>query len=327
MAMTFRAIPEPSADVVGHVSDLTPENPFYTNEYACVRQRLGSRPCAIVLQDGMEIVAGCLGFLTEGRINSRLEITSLPVIPDKDLFWQGLFEHCKASGISVLSVHTFASNEAVIGEVKDRISHKRRSEYQLDLGVPDLLEKLNRRHHRLIKKARSADLALLRPSDRAARERHVQLANLSLDRRRGRGESIDEGITIGDVNAFLECGSGEIFQSVSNGEVFSSLLVARSRTGAYAQSSGTSDEGRAIGSSHFLFHETACLLKSEGATAFNLGGADEHSTGLQEFKLGMGSVRIELESAEFYTGSKWKKFATRAAALLTSAHNPTPLFV
>lgn len=318
MALQFNTIIEPSNDLVGRISALTPENPFCTNEYAEVRRRLGSKPCALVLEDGNGISVGCIAYLTEGRVNARMEVTSLPVIPDKEIFWSGLFASCRNLGVSILSVNTFASAETSIHETERRVFHKRRSEYRLDLTVPDLWEVMNRRHHRLVKRARSRELVLLHSNEPTARKRHVELANMSLSRRRTRGEAIDYTIALEEVDAFIECGAGQIIQAARGDEVFSSILIARSSTGAYAQSSGTSDEGRNIGSSHFLFHEVGCFLKSEGVHLFNLGGADEQSTGLQDFKLGLGSVRIELESAEFYTGSILKKAATRAFTLLKS---------
>lgn len=319
MATIFKAIQDPAADVIERLAELAPDNPFCTVQYAKVRERANStRTCALLIRDDELVMAGCLGFLSEGRVNSRLEVTSLPVLAEKAVFWQGLMYACRRMGVTVLSVHTFGSVEPEITETRSRTSLKNRSEYRLDLTVPDLWQVMNRRHHRLVKKARSAGLVLHRSSDAASRDKHLQLANMSLERRSTRGERIDYRISRAEVDAFVELGAGEIVQAVRDGEVFSSMLVARSRTGGYAQSSGTSDPGRAIGSSHFLFHETACLLKSEGAEVFNLGGADEQSVGLQEFKLGLGSVRIDLQSAEFYTGSRLKRFATRAAALLKS---------
>lgn len=323
MILEFKLIREPSADLVGQIAELSPENPFSTVEYVRVRERFRVKACALVLEGASGIVAGCLGFLSEGRVNSRLEITSLPVLPDKDIFWNGLFDACRAMGVTVLGVNTFASTETTIRRADRRTATKHRSEYRLDLTVDDLWVSTNRRHHRLIKRARSFGLELSRSTERAARDRHVELANMSLARRSSRGEAIDYRISIDDVDAFVECGAGEIIRAVREGEIFSSLLVARGRTGAYAQSSGTSDAGREIGSSHFLFYETACLLRSQGLTVFNLGGADEHSIGLQEFKLGLGAARIDLESAEFYTGGSLKKFATRAAALLKGWPFPT----
>lgn len=318
MSFNFRAMPDPSAEIVGRVSSLTPENPFHTFEYIDVRRRLGADPWLLWIEDTNGCpVTGCSAFLMRGRMNSRLEITSLPSPPDKDQFWQGMFDFCRINRVTVLSVYTFGSAETVIELRKDRILHKRRGEYRLDLTVPDLWAVTNRRHHRLIKKARAAGLSLTRSSDDAARKTHIELANMALDRHRGRGESIDYAIDVQTVNAFIDCGAGEMFQAVRDGRVLSTILVARSRTGGYGQSSGTSPEGRDIGSSHFLFYETACVLKSEGVELFNLGGADEHSTGLQEFKLGLGSKRVELESAEFYTGGALRRLATNVIGRLT----------
>lgn len=318
MALTFQAVRDPDRQFVESIASLSPDNPFYTFEYLEVRRGLGLTPYALAVKDNAGPVAGCLAFLSVGRVNARLEVTSLPTVPDKEIFWQGLIDLCRSQHITVLDVHTFSSFEGTIGRTEGRIGLKRRSEYRLDLTVPDLWEVMTRRHHRLVKKARSNGVALRRGSDGGARERHVELANLSLNRRRGRGEEIDYSISRAEVDAFIDRGAGEIFQAVREDEVVSSILVARSRTGAYAQSSGSSDEGRKLGSSHFLFHEVGLLLRSEGVTVFNLGGADEHSVGLQEFKLGLGAVRIELESAEFYTGSSFKRYLTRAAAIIKS---------
>ena len=315
---TFRAVVDPPSDIVSSISGLCEDNPFSTASYLSVRKVSGAVPCAIYLESGENMVAGCFAFLSTGRVNSRLEITSLPTIPDPEIFWQGLFQFCRDQNVTLLNVYTFGSTETTIEWKANRTAHKLRSEYRLDLTMPDLWALMNRRHHRLIKKARTNGLQVQRATDSAARQRHIELANLSLDRRRKRGDYIDYRITINDVNAFLDNGGGEIFQAVREGEVFSSLLVARSSKGGYAQSSGTSEEGRKIGSSHLIFHEVALLLKAEGATLFNLGGADEESTGLQEFKLGLGSTRIELESADFYTGSALKKYATRVFMIIKS---------
>ncbi len=322
VAVTFKAVINPPEQLVRAISQITPENPFYTIEYVNVRKRSGAEPCCITLESDTVPVTGCPGFLTRGRFNSRLEITSLPQIPEHKIFWNGLFDFCRHNGVSVLSIQTFASTEPSIGEERKRTSLKRRSEYRLDLTQPDLWEAMNRRHHRLIKRAVKRGLVFRRSNESTFRSTHVDLANLSLDRRRGRGESIDSKIDIADVNSFIECGAGEIIQAVIGDDVHASMLLAKSRKGGYAQSSGTSAFGRETGASHFLFYEAAKLLKAEGAEVFNLGGADEHSTGLQEFKLGLGSTRIDLESAEFYTGSILKRFATGAISLLKGVTLP-----
>ena len=91
------------------------------------------------------------------------------------------------------------------------------------------------------------------------------------------------------------------------GEVLSSILVLRSRSGAYAQTSGTVDGGLEYGAAQFLWHETARRLQNESVDLLNLGGTDLESKGLQEFKAGFGAVRVELESAEFYLGGILRK--------------------
>lgn len=322
MNLDFKAVQDPTSELVRKIAAITPENPFYTPEYLEVRKRLGAEPWSISLDSAGEPVNGCIVFLTRGRLNSRMEVTSLPVLDDPAAFWNGIFDFCSQQGVSVLSVHTFASIEPTIGETKRRIGHKRRSEYRLDLGQSDLWSVMNRRHHRLIKRGEKAGLTIQRSNSPEARETHVQLANMSLDRRRTRGEAIDYGIERSDVDAFIECGAGELVQAVIGDDVHATMLVARSQAGGYAQSSGTSTAGRGMGASHFLFYEVAKLLRSEGSSVFNLGGADEHSVGLQEFKHGLGATRIELESAEFFTGSKLKRFATGAVSLLKSITFP-----
>lgn len=316
MTVVFRSIVEPEADSVKRLEDLSPDNPFFTVEYMDVRRRLGATPCLFFLDGDAEPQAGCLGYLTRGRLNSRLEITSLPVIKDETAFWSGLFDFCKTENISVLSAHTFGSRKTAINETRNRTSLKRRSEYRLDLLQPDLWDLMNRRHHRLIRRARTRGLSIRRDNSDAARDVHVGLANESLQRRRAKGERIEYRIEREDVDAFIECGSGELVQAVIGDDVHATMLVARSRIGGYAQSSGTSLFGRDSGASHFLFHQVAVLLKKEGAEVFNLGGADQHSSGLQEFKLGLGAEMIELESAEFYTGSALKRIATGAISVL-----------
>lgn len=316
LSTTFRAIHSPTADDIGRIADLDPFNPFVTNEYASVRRAIGAEVLVMVEADSGTVAAGCLAFLTRGRLNSRLEITSLPPINDENVFWNGLFVECRNLGVSALSVNSFASMRAVIPRNRQPASEKKRIEYVLDLTVPNLSKLVNRRHNRQIKAARAAHLELRASDDASAREIHVNLSNASLDRRRRRGESVISKTMREEVDAFLDNGAGRILQAVQGSEVLSSLLIAQSRLGAYGQSSGTSDEGRKVGASHFLFFETAAALRSEGFKVFNLGGADQQSSGLREFKLGMGSIAIELESAEFFTGNMFKRAAARAAALL-----------
>ncbi len=316
MSIEFRSEINPSADLADSIAGLTPDNPFYTSKYNEVRSRAGTTPCAFWLEQDGRPIAGCSAFLSKGWLNSRIEITSLPVLSHPDIFWHGVFKLMRDRGVSALSLQTFASTRSQIPEHITMTSRRKRCEFRLDLNPADLFARTHRLHQRKVKRARAAGLMIRRGRDHAAQLSHVELANRSLDRRRGRGYSIDSEIHIRETDAFIDTGAGAIYQAVRGDEVLSTLLIARSRTGGYAQSSGTSDAGREVGASHFLFYKTACLLKEKGFETFNLGGADEMSVGLQEFKLGTGASRIDLESADYYLGSHLKRIATRAAAFL-----------
>jgi lipid II:glycine glycyltransferase (peptidoglycan interpeptide bridge formation enzyme) len=119
--------------------------------------------------------------------------------------------------------------------------------------------------------------------------------------------------------AFLQSGSGELFQAFRGDEALSSVLVLRSPEGAYYQSAGTSSEGMGFGASHFLIYCVASQLKSDGLHSFNLGGADKQ-TGLSRFKAGFGASRVHLESASVYIGPLWRRKASRAIELLRNNH-------
>lgn len=307
MSVEFRAVPEPSESLLLSVSSLAPENPFYTPEYCRVRNSKGSSPIVLLLEASGKPVAACTAFSKKGRINHRLEIISSPNVGDNVMFWNGLRQFCEESGVTILSVYTFGSTNAYIGKFNGEISRTPRVEYQLDLTADDLWSGLHRRHKRQIRTARKNGLELRLMTERNAYRVHVELANLSLNRRRAGGESIDYEIDDKDLLLFKDNNVGELYQAVCSGEVFSSLLVLKSPAGAYAQTSGTSSNGRDCGASQFVFFEVACLLKTEGKTVFNLGGTDMQSSGLQDFKANFGSRQIQLEAAEFYFGGAMKK--------------------
>lgn len=307
MAITFKAVPEPSSELLTRVAAFQPENPFYTKGYTDSMRALGFFPFALFLEYNEELLTACTAFSKRGRINRRLEITSLPELADSNTFWTGLLKFCTESEISVLEINSFASNAAVIGKIPGEAVRKSRSEFQLDLGSNDLWQGVNRHHQRKIKKAKKAGLSLRVADDTQTCRDHARLANGSLDRRRSRGEIVGDGIRVNDAVAFTESHAGEIYQAVVKDEVLSSILVLKGAKGAYAQSSGTSDVGMQCGASQFLWYEIACHLQSLSMTVFNMGGADVEGVGLQEFKKGFGARRVDLESAEFYLGGIVKK--------------------
>ncbi len=307
MPVEFRAVTEPSRDLFEQISALAPENPFYTSSYVESVRLSGVEPFALLLESDGKILSACTAFLKSGRLNRRLEITSLPALPEGTEFWKGLIDFCRASEISILQIETFGSSETVIPELDGETSRISRYEFQLDLDGTDLWHALNRRNRRSIKKATEAGLELRRAVGPDACQIHVSIANSSLGRRRRRGEEIGYEIKEDAALAFIQNRAGEIYQASLNGEVLSSILVLIGATGAYAQTSGTRDEGLEYGASQFLWYETARLLQNEAMTILNMGGTDKDSLGLQEFKAGFGARRLELEAAEFYLGTPIRK--------------------
>ena len=307
MPVEFLAVGEPSDDLLGQISALAPENPFYTSSYVKSVSTRHASPFALLLESEGVVTAACTAFLKTGRLNRRLEITSLPVLPQGTEFWDGLVKFCRESDISVLNVETFGSPETVIPPIAGETLRTSRYEYQLDLTEMDLWSGLNRRNRRGVKKAIEAGLDLRGVNGTESCRTHVDIANSSLRRRRRRGENIEYEILEADAIAFIENGAGDIYQVFLGDEILSSMLLLKSASGAYAQTSGTRDAGLEYGASQFLWYETAKLLQNESIRVLNMGGTDIDSRGLQEFKAGFGAKRFELESAEFYLGGSIRK--------------------
>jgi lipid II:glycine glycyltransferase (peptidoglycan interpeptide bridge formation enzyme) len=117
-----------------------------------------------------------------------------------------------------------------------------------------------------------------------------------MSRRRERGEDVPMAAENPQVVALVRSEFGEFFQAVREGTVLSSMLVIRSRTGAYYHSAGTSPEGMELGASHFLVYSVAQALQQEGLEVFNLGGAEIGSPGLRAFKSRFGTIPVETEA-------------------------------
>ena len=324
MSIAFRVAPESPEDLLVKISSLAPENPFYTSAYVNVMRLRGFDPIIFLLEQDEQVVAGCTGFIKQGRLNRELEITSLPRIPDRKVFWSGLMRFCKDSKVSILEIHSFASSEAEIEITTGEVSRRTRYEYIIDLISHDIWQGLSSNHKRNINRALKSGLKMRCAKDIKACETHKRLIDLSMDRRRERGEIVNSESKAEDFFSFIENNAGEIYQAVSDDNVFSSILILRSQKGAYYQSAGTSPEGMKLGASQFLIHEIANLLKSQSLSIFNLGGTDQLDHGLQRFKAGFGARTVKLESANFYLGSKIKKKIGTALNILH--HNPKQIF-
>ena len=302
MPVEFQYYPDPSPEICERLCKLSPENPFYAPEYLNARQALGAKPIVFALAVDDVFLTGCSAFSTRGRLNHKLEITSLPEIDDDGLFWDGVLRFCAETRVSILEVYSFHSRSTAIPMLRGETWRRDRYEYQLELLNADLWLGLHRRHRRQIVRARDTGLAIRRNRTTDVCIAHTDLANRSLSRRLDGNEETGPRIRIEDSIAFVSNNAGEIFQAELNGEVLSTLLILRSKRGSYAQTSGTTDKGRSLGASQFVFFETASILQQEGVDILNLGGTDIESKGLQDFKESFGAKRFELQAAEFYVG-------------------------
>jgi hypothetical protein len=308
-----RFIATPADDArLRELGSAQPDNPFATSAYADSRRRVGYAIWLLALRSADEtMISGCLGLVTTGRLNRTLEIPSLPGLGVDSAFWTGLREFCRSHGVTTLALDTFASPSGVeIPDVGARSTRRDRQEFVVDL-VGDASARLGSNHKRNVKKAQKAGVRMTRTRAPDAVATHHALMTSSLDRRRTRGEQVSDAAASQDHRAFLESEAGELFQAMSGTSVLSSVLVLRAPTSGYYQSAGTSAEGMATGASHFVIHGIAQALQLEGATTFNLGGADAGSS-LARFKEGFGARRVELPSAHCEVGPRWRRVATRA---------------
>jgi hypothetical protein len=161
-------------------------------------------------------------------------------------------------------------------------------------------------------------LIVRRERSDAAIDAHVALHINSMDRRRSRGENVSLDFERAGSAALLASGAGELFQAMLGDHVASSLLILRSFTGAYSESSGNSKEGMSIGASHYLRFESALALKAEVAEIFYLGGVRPEEEGLYSFKAGFGTTPIDTQSVSAYVGGQMRRHLSSAIQWLRS---------
>lgn len=266
-----------------------PENPFLTHSYATVRQRLGEE--LVMLEAGPQL---CPAYVKRGRISANLEVPSLPFAPS-DGFVSYLVHFCRRRHIYEADLYTFASRKLNIPKLPREIERRNRTEFLFDLTVPAEKWKIGETHRRHIRRAQKNAISVRRARSEGLRD-HLSVCGDSMLRRRERGENVPSVEHDPQLAALVQGGVGELFQAVRQETVLSSMLVIRSRTGAYYHSAGTSPEGMELGASHFLVHFIAGLLQDEGMESFNLGGAEVESPGLRAFKSRFGTRPVETET-------------------------------
>ena len=147
-----------------------------------------------------------------GRLSRSLEIVSLPMLDDRDVFWIGLIRFCKKHRVTHLKVETFASRVTHIPSVNGETNRRERSEFLLELQNVDLQGKLSKNHARNIKRGRKAGLCVQRASNQKACQAHAKLIAESMTRRGDRGERRPENIAADAFGAYTHSGAGEYFR-------------------------------------------------------------------------------------------------------------------
>lgn len=304
----LRATKYPSESDCRAIAASMPDNPFLTFAYCQARRRLGDVPWSFTLRRHGEVTDACLGFMRQGALNRSLEIASLPPIQHSDAFWIGLLTYCETNTVSSLHVHNFGSADVRLPVLHSTHTRKPRSEYVLPLTDRDLLKAMRPSHRQRVNRAVKSGLQIARTSDASRCAEHLRMMAASSRRRAERGEaiSINEVASMDYeaqvIEAYLASGAGVLFQAVRDSQVLSSAFVLLAERGAYYQTSGTSLEGMGCGASHFLVAGIAQQLQADGKEILNLGGIDQTGSGLEEFKVGFGTEKRDMEAAEFFVG-------------------------
>ncbi len=299
MELLFRSELAPPASLIKQLADCDPNNPFCTPEYVTASESLGAQACFLGLGGETEVASGCIGLVSGSFLRRTLLIHSLPSLPTPDVFWAGLLGLCRRLKVWHLQIDSFASQSADIPHLPGELTRRNRWEYVLDIGGDGLLDSVRRTHRGNISRAVKAGLSVRRSREVADCNQHMELISASMDRRAKRGEDVEVHQSEARPLALLNSGLGELFQAVREDQVLSSMLILRSNQGAYWQSAGTRPEGLKLGASPFLLSRVAAILKEEGSSVFNLGGATDDNPGLRSFKAGFGAREVPLQAASF----------------------------
>ncbi len=306
--MTFFAEPMDTTGLLEDLAQQSPENPFCTPGYFTAMKRLGAEPWIVGSKEGGRLQSAAGAFITRGRLNSTLEIASLPEAAGVEEFWFGLLRFGAEHGITKIDANSFASPPVTIPPLKQEIERRERCEYVIDL-LEFTPERMSSNHKRNIRKASAVGLTIARSTDPGSCDEHIRLMSLSLARRRDRGEQVADDSAEALSKNLLECGCAELFQVRLADEVLSSILILRAPAGAYYQSAGTSPEGMESGASHFLIHSVGKLLREAGLRTFGLGGAPQGST-LARFKAGFGARAVLSTAVTLDVGPSWRRTLT-----------------
>lgn len=288
------------------------DNPFLTARYLQSQRLLRRESWLLALEGAGAMRAAALCFVERGRLRRTLTIPSSPPVDADSPFWAGVRELIASQAITDLELSTFASPESKIPQWPGELERIDRTEFAMPLKGVELLPRISKSHRERISKGRKKGLIVRRDHSDAAIDAHVALHINSMDRRKSRGENVPLEFEREGSAALLTSGAGELFQAMLGDHVASSLLILRSQTGAYSESSGNSKEGMSIGASHFLRYETALALQADGVEMFYLGGVRPEEEGLRSFKAGFGTTPIDTQSVSAYVGSPVRRHLSSA---------------
>src|SRR5262249_1869210 len=218
----FRAESNPSKELSAELVALAPANPFYTYSYIEARRLLGFEPWIFILHYDIGPVCACTAFMSSGYLGRSLEITSLPSVPQGNEFWDNLLQFCSRERVSCLEINSYASAQAIIPTIHGEIGRRTRCEYVLELKTPELWSHLSSNHARNVKRGRRAGVEMRRVIGEEACRQHARLVELSMGRRKGRGESVPEEVNVYGFEAMTNTGAGELYQAFLDDRVVSS---------------------------------------------------------------------------------------------------------
>jgi hypothetical protein len=318
MAETFSVRPADD-ESLERASSTDLDNPFLTASYLESQRMLGREGWLLSLDDARAMRAAALCFLDRGRLRRTLMIPSSPPVDSDSPFWSGVRAFIAEHAITDLELSTFASPQSRIPRWPGELERIDRTEFAMPLKGFELLPRVSKRHRERISKGRRKGLVLRRDASDAAIDSHIALHITSMDRRKSLGRERVARIRARGISgaARFRCGRA-IPGNARRPRVASSLLILRSTTDAYSESSGNSKEGMGIGASHFLRFECASTLQAEGVEVFYLGGVRPEEEGLRSFKAGFGTTPIETQSMSAYVGSPGRRHLSSAIQWLRS---------
>src|SRR5262249_53947139 len=155
-------------------------------------------------------------------------------------FVSGLVDFCRQRRVYEAELGTYGSPPLSVPRLPRGIDRRTRPGFVLDLAVPASQWRIGETHRRPLKPAQKSSVSIRRARTEGLAD-HLSMCQSSLLRRRERGEVVTAGDDA-EFRSVVQSGIGELFQVVRGSAVLSSILVIRSRTGAYYYSAGTGQE-------------------------------------------------------------------------------------